>query len=86
MIDRDTHPVEWVLWLDELSEAHEHLDRLLKAAAEDPEFEEERFRIDLGHIYAHLNRSWHRRNLDRALTEEEWDIASGFPSDVAPVG
>jgi hypothetical protein len=29
MINRDDNPVQWVLFLDELEEAHEHLGKLV---------------------------------------------------------
>ena len=85
MISRDNHPVGWSLLLHELHDASEHLGALLKELAEDPEYSEEALRIDLGHVYAHLNRAWHRRNVPEDLSDSEWEAASEFPGDLVPL-
>jgi hypothetical protein len=38
-----------------------------------PEYDEEGFRVDMGHLIAHLNRAWARRNCARPLTDEVWE-------------
>ena len=45
----------------------------------------ERLRVDMGHILAHLNRAWARRNCTRDLTDEEWDAFREYPQDLRPI-
>ena len=85
MINRQEHPVGWSLLLYDLADAHEHLGNLLKEMTEDPEYGEPELRVDLGHVFAHLNRAWYRRNVPEDFPESDWDVASAFPSDLAPV-
>jgi hypothetical protein len=44
MIDRENHPLGWDSFLDELSDAHEHLGNLLKDISETPDYSEEDLR------------------------------------------
>ena len=85
MIKRDHHPVGWAMLNYELADAQEHLGNLLKHL-DDPEYSEEEFRVELGHVYAHLNRAWYQRNLPQELPQSEWELASKYPSDLDPVG
>ena len=85
MINRQEHPIGWSFLLDELSDAQEHLQTLLKEIAENPEYGEPELRIDLGHVFAHLNRAWYRRNVQEDFPESDWDIATSFPTDIEPV-
>ena len=85
MINRKEHPTGWHLLTSDLSDAQEHLGTLLKEMEEDPEFSEIEFRIGLGHVFAHLNRAWYRRNVPDDFPESDWDKASSFPADLAPV-
>ncbi|MBO9663469.1 hypothetical protein [Dokdonella sp.] len=86
MINREHNPAEWVLFLYELKDAHEHLGSLLNSLSEHADYTEEEFRIDLGHVYAHLNRAWYRRNAKGDILDAEWDTASQFPGDIEPIG
>ena len=54
--------------VDELSEAHEHLGVLISKLGSASEYDEEWLRVDMGHLMAHLNRAWARRNCARSLT------------------
>ena len=85
MINRQEHPIGWSFLLDELCDAQEHLQSLLRDANKNPEYGEAELRIDLGHVFAHLNRAWYRRNVPEDLQETEWDTASSFPTDIEPV-
>jgi hypothetical protein len=51
----------------------------------DLEFDEESFRIRLGHVYWHLNRAWHRRNVVDDFSEAEAARAGQFPDDLEPI-
>jgi hypothetical protein len=86
MINRDFHPKGWSFLLDDLEDAHAHLGGLLKEIQADPEYSEAEFRIGLGHVYAHLNRAWRRRDIPEDFTdEEEWRRAGAFPDDLEPI-
>ena len=85
MINREEHPVGWSLLLYDLSDAQEHIGTLLKEMAENPEYSEVELRIELGHVFAHLNRAWYRRNVPDDFPEADWDKASSFPTDLEPV-
>ena len=85
MINRNSNPMGWSLLLSDLANAHEHLGELIRELQVDPEYGEPEFRIDLGHVYAHLNRAWHRRNVPEDFTEAEWGPAGQFPKDLEPV-
>jgi hypothetical protein len=83
MIDRHLQPVEWAAFIYELDDAREHLETLLKRMERDPGYDDINLRIDLGHVYAHLNRAW-RRSM-KAVGDDEWDQASQFPHDLTPI-
>lgn len=85
MINPKHNPVEWALFVDELSEAHEHLGALLSKLGSVSQYDEEWFRVDMGHLMAHLNRAWARRNYARALTDEEWEQFREYPQDLLPI-
>ncbi len=91
MIARDKNPVGWATLMYELDDAHRHLGELLKemtgsADSTEADFTEVEFRIQLGHVYAHLNRAWFGRDLDRGFSESQRELASGFPTDLDPIG
>ena len=85
MINRDPNPLGWSFLLDDLADAHEHLGNLLAEIQANPEYSEVEFRLDLGHIYAHLNRAWRRRDVSEDFTSQEWQQAGAFPDDLEPV-
>lgn len=85
MINKQENPVEWVAFMYELEDAQEHLSRLISDLESDPEYDAGSLRVDLGHVFAHLNRAWHRRELTKDLTDEQWKSASQFPSDLEPL-
>jgi len=84
MIDRNTQFVEWDLFLCELEDAKEHLEGLLREVKSDPTYDESSLRVDLGHVYAHLNRAWWRSA--KALDDSDREPASKFPDDLTPIG
>lgn len=85
MINRNENPVGWAMFLTDLEDAHEHLGNLLKEISAEPDYGEPELRIDLGHVYAHLNRAWSRRLIEEDFTDSEWEAASAFPIDLDPV-
>jgi len=66
----------------EPKDARDHINTLLNWLNTQQEYDEANLRVDLGHIYSHLNRAWHRRNAGDDLNETEWVQASQFPTDL----
>ncbi|MBC3930407.1 hypothetical protein [Undibacterium curvum] len=85
MINKQNSPVGWAMLMYELEDAKEHLSNLINQIESDPDYEEANLRIDLGHVYSHLNRAWHRRDKADDVSEQEWIEASKFPSDLEPI-
>jgi hypothetical protein len=88
MLSRDEHPVAWAMLLYELMDAHEHLGALLAQMRAAGQVEEADFAVQLGHVFAHLNRAWHGRadtDLD-AITDDQHAERSQYPTDLPPVG
>jgi hypothetical protein len=85
MIDRKSNPNEWSAFLYELEDAKEHLETLITQLNEKGEIDEEDFKIQLSHIYAHVNRSWNIRNLKSDFSARESALLSQFPSDIEPL-
>ncbi|PRC92745.1 hypothetical protein [Solimicrobium silvestre] len=85
MITKETTPVQWAMFMYELEDAKEHLSNLISDINNDPEYDESALRVDLGHIYSHLNRAWyqHKTELDTA-NQVEFEKASQFPCDLKP--
>lgn len=50
----------------------------------DTEYDEVNLRIDLGHVFSHLNRAWNRRDASGDTDEENWQRDSQFPTDLEP--
>ena len=73
------------MFLYDLEDAHEHLGELIKQVSTDASYGEPELRVDLGHVYAHLNRAWNRRLKSEDLTDEEWEASREFPDDLEPI-
>jgi hypothetical protein len=87
MLNQNQHPVAWALLIYELTDAREHLDNLIQQMSAGA-IDDEVFAVDLGHVFAHLNRAWHGRN-DSALadlSQSQHKERSRFPSDLKAVG
>lgn len=85
MINPESNPVEWALMMMDLDETREHLNTLIQEMSECGYIDEESFAVDLGHIYAHLNRIWFSRK-GAKVDESNWDKASMYPTDLKVVG
>lgn len=85
MINRSDNPLGWMMLITELEDAHEHLGKLIQEISTQSEYSEPELRIDLGHVYAHLNRAWQRRLVAEDFSDAEWVAAAIFPSDIKPV-
>lgn len=85
MIRRKKHPEAWAEQVQHLADAKEHLDELLSEIQEES-YAEEDFAVDLGHVYAHLNRVWNSRDFAGGLSEDDWDETTQYPNDLVLVG
>ena len=85
MIDKSANPVEWAALMYELEDAQEHLAGLIGQLESDPTYEEENLCVDLGHVMAHLNRAWARRNIRRPITDQEWEAFREYQQDLRPI-
>lgn len=86
MINKSDHYVAWAELMQELEDAHEHLNTLSQKLIEAGFYDEIDLATDLGHIYAHLNRFWHARNQITEISAEQWSAFSQFPDDLKPIG
>ena len=85
MISMKPAPVAWAMLMYDLDDAKEDLESLLTQMQNDPAFDEECFRVRLGHIYWHLNRAWNRRTVADDLLENNDANAGRFPDDLEPI-
>ena len=88
MLSQEEYPVAWAMLLYELADAHEHLGVLLAQMQAAGGVEELDFAVQLGHVFAHLNRAWHGRadpHLD-AVPDEQHAERSQYPTYLSPVG
>jgi hypothetical protein len=80
MINQSDHPVAWALLLYALDEVREHVEQLTEQRAAAGSIDERDFAVQVGHLYAHLNRIWNGRNEGAEEgTEEQWATCSRFP-------
>jgi hypothetical protein len=86
VINKENNPVEWAMLCYELDDAREHLEELLKEMSELAELSAEDFEIQIGHIYAHLNRAWNSQNITSDHPHDQIELLSGFPTDLKPTG
>jgi hypothetical protein len=86
MLNRDADPVAWTQFMYELEDAHEHLGNLIALLTSGQQIDDTHFAVDLGHVYAHLNRAWHSKNETNQISDENWPKYTEFPTDVRPVG
>jgi len=86
MINASEYPTEWALLLFDLDETQEHLKSLIDQMNENGRIDEEDYAVQLGHIFAHLNRAWNARSLSGEIPEGEYAKYSRFPDDLDPVG
>ncbi len=86
MITNESEPVSWALLLYELDDAHEHLEKLINEMGQRGSIDEEDYRIQVGHVYSHLNRAWNGRSHTVEWSETDRQLLSKFPTDLEPVG
>lgn len=86
MISASQDDVAWTSLVSELDEAKEHLEKLVDEMVKQGRMDDDEFAVQMGHVYAHLNRAWHSRNQTGEITQEPWDTYSDFPKDLRTVG
>ena len=86
MINGKENPVEWALLSYEIEELIEHLQEISNSITPESEIDEEDFRVDISHVYAHINRIWNQRNHIGEVSEQQFDEYSKFPNDIKPIG
>ena len=86
MISNRQNPVEWAMLLTELDEAREHLESLIDSMNAADGYDDEDFAVELGHIFAHLNRAWNSRAHVGDIPDETSSRYTQFPTDLYPVG
>ena len=86
MINGKENPVEWAQMGYELDEVIEHLQKISSQFTPQSKIDESEFGVDIGHIYAHLNRIWNSRNHKGDIHQEQFEKFSKFPDDVDLVG
>ena len=84
MLKKSQDYAGWAMLMYELDDAREALEKLVNEMNSDSDFSEEGLKIDLGHIYGHLNRAWYIRNGEKG-TNEERDSQIKFPTDIEPI-
>jgi len=82
MINKQNNPVNWSLLLYELSDAHEALGNLRNEMNNGGKIDKVEFRIQLSHIYRHLNTAWNSRNRESVATDAEHASEALFPNDL----
>jgi hypothetical protein len=86
MINREENYLGWARLMTDLDDAREHLEKLANEMNQAGAIGDEEFAVQLGHVYAHLNRVWHSRNQREEITDEQWPFFSQFPKDLEPIG
>jgi hypothetical protein len=61
VINKTENPVEWALFSMSSMTRASTLKNLISELAEDGSYDEANLSVDLGHVYAQLNRAWRRR-------------------------
>lgn len=72
--------------LTELADAREHLDSLISEMSKSGATDESDYAVQLGQVFAHLNRAWNSRSMEGEIADDDWKRYSQFPADLQPVG
>jgi hypothetical protein len=86
VINQAENYVAWALLIDELDEAKDHIGTLTAQMASAGRIDDSEYATRLAHIYAHLNRAWHGRNVGGEATAEQRESFSKFPQEISPIG
>ena len=86
MINDKENPVEWALLIYELDELREHVESLVNQMNNEGQISEEEYETYIGHLYAHLNRSWNSRNSIGEHKIDNFNELTKFPTDIETCG
>ena len=86
MINSKKNPVEWAGLMYELDDLQEHLESLIAQMNTAGEIKSEENRVQIGHIYAHLNRAWNSRNTVTETEVNDLEKLTKFPTDIETCG
>ena len=86
MINIKQHPVEWAGLIYELDDLKEHLESLIDQMNNEGEISIEEYQIQIGHLYAHLNRAWNSRDATAEAVEKNFETFTKFPNDIETCG
>jgi hypothetical protein len=74
----------YVLW--NLKEAREAVDQLIADMQADADYDFGEFRVDMEHLYHHINTAWNARDASPesadACSQEDFDRWRQFPQDI----
>jgi hypothetical protein len=74
----------YVLW--NLKEAREAIDQLIADMQADGDYDYGEFRVDVEHLYHHINTAWNARDASPesadACSQEDFDGWRQFPQDI----
>ena len=72
--------------LAQLTEARDAVDQLIADMRSDPEYDYGEFRVDMEHLYHHINTAWNARDASADITgacaQEDFDRWRQFPQDI----
>ena len=86
MINIKKNPVEWAGLMYELDDLQEHLESIIKEMNQAGKISAEEYRVQIGHLYAHLNRAWNSRNATADAVEKDMETLTKFPKDIETCG
>ena len=82
MLNKENNYVEWVLLMVNLEDTQEHIANLIDELHDRGYIDEVDFKIQISHIYGHLNRIYNSRNHTGEISNEQWQQYSKFPIDI----
>ena len=85
LIRKKSSPVEWAGLMYELEVAQDPLTALISGINAADDCHEVDLRIQLDHVFSHMNRAWHRRDKAHGLNQQAWLGDGRFPSDLDPI-
>ncbi len=85
MLNKENNYVEWVLLMVNLEDTQEHIANLIDELHDRGYIDEVDFKIQIAHIYGHLNRIYYSRNHIGEISSEQWQQYSRFPTDIEPI-
>ncbi|RBP47007.1 hypothetical protein [Arenicella xantha] len=86
MINLKQNPTEWARLMYELDDLKDHLSTLIDEMNSSGEISIEEYQVQVGHLYAHLNRAWNSRDATAEVVEKNLKNFTEFPKDITTCG